>query len=75
MAVYNPNYSKVYDIDKNSLSKTLDVVKQQKQRGNGNSVFGTQTPYLSLLFNWIVLDNLTLSDAKIQQINNIFFII
>ena len=70
--IYHPDYSKDYKIDKNSLKKTLNVVMGNKdQRGDG--FFGRQTPYLSPLFKWIVLDNLTLSDAKINTVERIFF--
>jgi len=70
--VYSPDYSKEYNIDKNSLSKTLAIVKQHKEKNRGG-IFGTQLPYLSSYFNWLVLDNLTLSDAKIKNIETIFF--
>jgi hypothetical protein len=70
--LYNPDYSKEYKIDKASLSKTLAVVKQHKER-NRDFIFGNQIPYLSSYFNWLVLDNLTLSDAKINNIEKIFY--
>ncbi|WP_422107677.1 MSEP-CTERM sorting domain-containing protein [Winogradskyella sp.] len=70
--IYHPDYSKDYNIDKKSLQKTLHVITSNKDRRN-DFIFGNQTPYLSPLFNWIVLDNLTLSDAKINTIERIFF--
>ena len=70
--LYSPNYSKQYNIDKNSLQKTLNVVKYHKDRNN-DFIFSNQIPYLSSYFNWLVLDNLTLSDTKINYIENIFF--
>jgi len=70
--LYSPDFSKSYAIDKVSLQKTLNVVKHHKDRNNGFD-FGSQTPYLSSYFNWLVLDNLTLSDAKINSIEKIFF--
>ena len=70
--IYHPHYPKTYDIDKTSLKKTLDVVMGNKDR-RGDGFLGRQTPYLSPLFNWIVLDNLTLSDSKINTIERIFF--
>lgn len=70
--IYNPDYSKDYEINKVSLQKTLNVVKHQKDR-NQDVIFGSQIPYLSSYFNWLVLDNLTLSDAKINTIEKIFF--
>lgn len=70
--IYNPDYSKDYEINKVSLQKTLNVVKHHKDR-NQDVVFGSQIPYLSSYFNWLVLDNLTISDAKINTIEKIFF--
>lgn len=70
--IYSPNYSKQYNIDKTSLKKTLNVVSKNKSRDN-DFILGKQTPYLSSIFNWIVLDNLTLSDTKINTIKSIFF--
>ena len=70
--LYAPDYSRKYDIDKKSLRKTLDVVKNH-QGNNGISMFSRRQPYLSAYFNWLVLDNLTLSDAKINRIEKIFF--
>ncbi|MCL6296563.1 MSEP-CTERM sorting domain-containing protein [Jejuia spongiicola] len=70
--LYNPNYSKDYNINKESLKKTLEVVKHNKSR-NSDFFMSSQTPYLSSFFNWIVLDNLTLSDIKIKTIEKIFF--
>ncbi|ULC59019.1 MSEP-CTERM sorting domain-containing protein [Flaviramulus sp. BrNp1-15] len=70
--IYSPNYSKDYNIDKKSLKKTLNTVRKHKVRRN-DFLSGNQTPYLSPLFNWIVLDNLTLSDSKINMIEQIFF--
>ena len=70
--IYNPDYSKEYEINKVSLQKTLEVVKHHKDR-NQDVIFGSQIPYLSSYFNWLVLDNLTISDAKINTIEKIFF--
>jgi len=71
--IYTPDFSKKYQIDKSSLQQTLNVVKQHKDNRFSGGIFGTQTPYLSTYFNWLVLDNLTLSDSKINKIENIFF--
>jgi hypothetical protein len=70
--IYSPDYSKQYHIDKNSLFKTLNVLKSHK-KNNGGGIFGSQQPYLSSYFSWLVLDNLTLSDTKISYIEKIFF--
>ena len=70
--VYSPDYSKAYDINKASLEKTLHSVKSNKDK-NRDFIFGNQTPYISRFFKWFVLDNLTLSDTKINTIEKIFF--
>lgn len=72
--LYSPDYSKQYDIDKVSLQKTLNVIKSHKDhRDSRGGIFGNGIPYLSSYFNWLVMDNLTLSDSKINTIEKIFF--
>ncbi len=70
--LYSPDYSKKYDISRPSLTKTLSVVRHHKKH-NFNSLSLSQIPYLSTYFQWLVLDNLTLSDKKIERIESIFF--
>ncbi|MFO8054819.1 MAG: MSEP-CTERM sorting domain-containing protein [Bacteroidales bacterium] len=70
--IYTPDYYSNYDINTKSLKKTIHTIRQHKDK-NGFGIFSNQTPYLSPYFNWLVLDNLTLSDTKINQIENIFF--
>ncbi|MCL1937349.1 MAG: MSEP-CTERM sorting domain-containing protein [Candidatus Azobacteroides sp.] len=69
--VYSPDYSKKYVLDKTSLQNTLNIVKEHKERNDFR--WNAQIPYLSSYFNWLVLNNLTLSDAKINGIERIFF--
>lgn len=72
--LYSPDYSKQSDIDKVSLQKTLNVIKSHKDhRDSRGGIFGNGIPYLSSYFNWLVMDNLTLSDTKINTIEKIFF--
>ncbi len=72
--LYSPDYSKEYYIDKVSLQKTLNVIKSHKDhRDSRGGIFGNGIPYLSSYFNWLVMDNLTLSDSKINTIEKIFF--
>ena len=71
--LYAPDYSKQYNIDKKSLRKTLDVVKYHKSSREFSFLFGSNIPYLSSYFNWLVLNNLTLSDAKIGYAERVFF--
>jgi hypothetical protein len=70
--LYNPDYSKPHSIDTSSLQNTLEVVQHHKDR-NSDFFLGDKMPYLSSYYNWLVLDNLTLSDAKINTIERIFF--
>lgn len=69
--VYTPDYSSFVNIDTTSLIKTLNVLKNHKDR---TSAFqrSSQTPYLSTLFKWIVLDNMSLSDYKIHTLEHVF---
>jgi hypothetical protein len=69
--LYSPDYSTQYNIDKSSLQKTLNVIKSHKENRGG--IFGNGIPYLSSYFNWLVMDNLTLSDSKINTIEKIYF--
>ncbi|MEM6298937.1 MAG: MSEP-CTERM sorting domain-containing protein, partial [Bacteroidota bacterium] len=69
--VYEPDFEKAYDIDKKALEKTIQVVEDVK--GDRFPIFSKKQPYLSAYFNWIVLDNLTLSNAKIKKIRSVFF--
>lgn len=72
--LYSPDYSKKYNIDKTSLQKTIEVIKGHKDhRDSRGGIFGNGIPYLSSYFNWLVMDNLTLSDTKINTIEKIFF--
>ena len=48
------------------------MVQAHKGRST-DFIFGQQQPYLSSYFRWLVLDNLTLSNTKINTIERIFF--
>lgn len=69
--VYCQDYSKNDRIDENSLGRVIEHISKNKDRNR--FVFSQQqTPYLSSLYNYIVLDNLTLSDTKINTLERIF---
>ncbi len=70
--VFQPDYQKNDDIDISALRKTMDVLKHQKDR-RGEWILANSTPYLSTFYNWLVLDNLTLSEGKINKIEKVFF--
>ncbi len=69
--VYSPDYAKNYSIDKNSLTKTLAKIRQNK--GRNNFFADEKSPFLTPYYNWLVLDNLVLSDSKINTLEAIFF--
>jgi hypothetical protein len=72
--LYSPDYSKEYDIDRGSLQRTLDVIKSHKDHRNGRGgIFRNGIPYMSSYFNWLVMDNLTLSNSKVSTIEKVFF--
>lgn len=71
--VYNPDYQKSYNINKTELARTLQYLRKHKARGNGSFFLSNQIPYLGAYYNWMVLDNLTLSDTKINRLDAIFF--
>ncbi|MCB2408142.1 MSEP-CTERM sorting domain-containing protein [Hymenobacter lucidus] len=67
---YTPDYTRRYHLDEQALARTLNVIKQHKERANDFS--SSHVPYLSMYFNWLVLDNLTLSDDKITSLEQLF---
>ncbi|MCR9153718.1 MAG: MSEP-CTERM sorting domain-containing protein [Bacteroidetes bacterium] len=70
--ISNSNFEEEYAINTEALQHSLSVLKDQKQ-SRGFGLFGQQTPYLSTYYNWLVLDNLTISDAKINKLECVFF--
>lgn len=68
---YSPDYAKHYDLDAPALARTLAVV-QQHQDNRRDLFMGTQQPYLSAYFNWLVLDNLLLPASKIAELHQLF---
>jgi hypothetical protein len=70
--LYNADYNQTYSADTSSLSTTLTAITEQKA-GPRDNFLGRRLPYLSTYFNWIVLDNLVLSDSKIKLIKAVFY--
>jgi len=68
--VYTPNYAQPNRVEAAALARTLDVIRQNKAQGQ--SLLGSHLPYLSTYFNWLVLDNLMLSESKLNDLNRIF---
>ncbi|MGE6219728.1 MSEP-CTERM sorting domain-containing protein [Nubsella zeaxanthinifaciens] len=69
--IYDNSIDKYDKVDIISLEKTLKTIKNYKKR---NSSFSdNNVPLLSAYYNWLVLDNMILSDEKIKTIERIFF--
>jgi len=69
--VYTPDYARQYHLDAAALQTTLGTIVQHKERRRGMD-FGRHQPYLSTYFNWLVLDNLMLSESKLADLQAIF---
>ncbi len=71
--VYERNYELNHEqsIQAERVQRTLENIKIAKQPDAG--WFGTKhKPFLSSFYQWYVLENLTLSDTKIQTLEKIF---
>jgi hypothetical protein len=71
--LYAPDYSKQYSIDKKSLQKTLNVIRRHQEKSSDFNLFSSSIPYLTSYFNWLVLDNQSLSHTKLNYIGRVFF--
>ena len=69
---YSPDFSNEYKLDSKALSRTLAILKNHQRKQNDWNVTA-EIPYLSSYYNWLVLDNLTLSNTKIRRLEEIFF--
>lgn len=70
--VYAPNLSQeVPKIDVKRLKSVLFTVQRNKDNNNWGSR-NRQSPFLSLYYNWLVLDNLTISTDKVERLSKIF---
>jgi len=70
--LYSPSYTEEEAIETDHLRATLDELARQKNNRSISGLFGSQTPYLSSYYNWLVLDNLTISDSKMNAIARVF---
>lgn len=66
--LYSPDYGKEYNLNANSVLKTVKTIDENKTQ----NFFYSSTPYLSTYFKWVALDNLNLSYNKKQLIRNVF---
>lgn len=69
--VYQPDYENNTEavIDTPSLSRIVRYIRSTKER---DWEFNRQIPFLSSFYNNIVLDNLTLSDSKLDMLERVF---
>jgi len=58
-------------INNSSLQNTLNTIKKHKD--SRATFYAGNLPFLNSYYNWLVLDNLTLSEAKIVTLERIFF--
>jgi hypothetical protein len=68
--VYEQHFNANPTLNQNALRHTLNTIKTNKKR---NPWGNEKTPFLSAYYNWIVLDNLVLSETKIQTLERIYF--
>lgn len=57
-------------LDTTALSQVLDQVASNRSRGGGWSK--RSTPFLTPYYNWLVLDNLSISDDKLGTLRAVF---
>ena len=55
------------------LQRALRAAFRQKVDLGVDAFFSDQTPYLSRYYRWLVLDDLTLSDAKLNTLHRVFY--
>ncbi|NJN77184.1 MAG: MSEP-CTERM sorting domain-containing protein [Saprospiraceae bacterium] len=70
--VYYPDYSKKYDLNETAIKRIISNIKSHKKTSRGFLSNNSHTPFLSRFYTWLVLDNMTLSDNKINKIESIF---
>lgn len=71
--VYAPDFEhpRTFKIADARLARVFSAIQQNKRR-RSMDIGGNSTPYLSHFYNSIVLDNLTLSDRKLNKLEAIF---
>jgi len=71
--VYEPDYasSELFNPDQQSIRRVLDKIKAAK--GLDNWFSGERKPYLDTFYQWMVLDNLTVSSRRLFELESIYF--
>lgn len=70
--VYEPDYSSsnAPHLDMDSARRVLDNIRTVKK---ADDIFSSdRKPYLTTYYQWLVLDNLTLSDSRLSNLERIF---
>ena len=70
--VYAPADAGDAPINLNRLERVLTNISSHKGRSRGMG-FSGGTPYLSSFYRWLVLDNLTLSNSRMNDLRRVFF--
>jgi hypothetical protein len=74
--IYQQNLSNKNEIklDTIALSRSLEFLRKNKSSGDRNEFFtpNYKIPLISAYYNWLVLENLTLSEEKIKAVEKIF---
>ena len=69
--VYAPADANLAALNVAGLERAVAAIDEHKGRRNDFG-FNTGTPYLSSYYRWLVLDNLTLSDEKLNTLQQVF---
>ncbi len=70
---YSSDYDAQCEVNSDNLGRTLRMVEASKERPNVNFFWNTRTtPFIDRFYQWLVLDNLTLSDEKAKHLAQIF---
>ena len=72
--VYAPNFEeREAEIDTKSIAQTVAHIRGNKERNRRDIGSGARhQPYLTTFYQWLVLDNQTLSDKKLNLLEGVF---
>lgn len=72
--VYQSDFDEVppKKVNTTALQRVIATVRSHKDKRSSSEISIGQTPFLSPFYNWVVLDNLTLSENKIRRLEEIF---
>jgi hypothetical protein len=70
--VYQADLEKDYPYRAEALTKTLERIEELQARP-GDIFFNQGQPLLSSYYNWMVLDNMMISQTKVAELKRVFF--